>query len=73
MMSRQTKEHKDIQGEAISKEDLLDLFNHLTKMENDMRKWAKDAEIEKKKDREQKDVVKAEIKKIKVENTNLKK
>ena len=26
MMSKQTKEHKDIQGEAISKEDLLDLL-----------------------------------------------
>ena len=48
------------------------MFNRLTKIENDMRKWAKDAETHKKKDREEKYSLKAEIEKLKVENTNLK-
>ena len=69
MTSKRTKEHKDIQDEAISKEDFLDMFNRLTKLE----KWVKDAETHKKKDREEKDALKAEIEKLKVENTNLKK
>ena len=73
MTSKQTKEHKDIQEEAISKEDFLDRFNHLTKIEMDMKKWVEDAETYKKKDREEKDALKAEIEKLKVENTNLKK
>ena len=38
----------------------------------DMKKWVKDAETHKKKDREEKDALKAEIEKLKEENTNLK-
>ena len=38
MMSKRTKEHKDIQDEAISKDDFLDMFNRLTKIEMDMKK-----------------------------------
>ena len=38
MMSKQTKERKEIQDEAISKEDFLDMFNSLVKIQNDMRK-----------------------------------
>ena len=38
-----------------------------------MRKWANDTETHKKKDREEKDALKAEIEKLKVENINLKK
>ena len=43
------------------------------KIEMDITKWAKDAEPHKKKDREEKDALKAKIEKLKVENTNLKK
>ena len=39
----------------------------------DMKKWVKDAETHKKKDIEENDALKAEIEKLKVENTNLKK
>ena len=35
----------------------------------DITKWAKDAEPHKKKDREEKDALKAKIEKLKVENT----
>ena len=73
MTSKRTKEHKDIQDEAISKEDFLDMFNRLTKIEMDMKKWVKDTETHKKKDREEKDALKAEIEQLKVENTDLKK
>ena len=38
-----------------------------------MRKWVKEAKTQKKKDRKEKDTLKAEIEKLKVENTNLKK
>ena len=72
-MTSKRKEHKETQDEAISKEDFLDMFNRLAKIENDMRKWAKEAETQKKKDREVKDALKVEIEKLKVENTNLKK
>ena len=37
MTSKWTKEHKDTQNEAMSKEDFFDLFNRLKKMESDMR------------------------------------
>ena len=70
-MSKRTKEHKDVQDEAISKEDFLDMFNRLTKIEMDMKKWVKNAETHKKKDREENDALKAEIEKLKEENTNL--
>ena len=73
MTSKRTKEHKDIHDEAISKEEFLDMFNRVTKMEMDMKKWVKDAETHKKKDREEKDALKAEIEQLKVENTDLKK
>ena len=39
--------------------------------ENDMRKCAKEVKTQKKKDREEKGALKAEIEKLKVENTNL--
>ena len=45
------KEHKDTQDEAISKEDFLDMFNRLTKIETDMKKWVKDAERRKSEER----------------------
>ena len=75
MTSKRTKEHKGIQDEAsLSKEDFLDMFNRLAKIENDMRKWAKEAKSsQKKKDKEEKDSLKVEIDKLRVENTNIKK
>ena len=38
MTSKRLKEHKEIHDEVISKEDFLDVFNRLLKIENDMKK-----------------------------------
>ena len=54
MTSKRTKEHKEIQYEVISKEDILDRFNRLVNLVNDMRKWTKEAKSNRRKDREEK-------------------
>ena len=49
------------------------MFNRLVKIENDMKKWVKETKSNKKKDREEKEALKVEIKQLKVKNINLKK
>ena len=73
MASKRIKEHTKINDEVISNEDFLDVFNHLVKIENDMKKWVKETKSNKKKDREEKEALKVEIKQLKVKNINLKK
>ena len=53
----------------ISKEEFLDVLNRLVKFE----KWAKEIEAEKQKDKEEKELLFAEIAKLKVDNVNLRK
>ena len=48
MTSKRIKEHKGIHDEVISKEYFVDVFNRLVKKNNDMKKWAKEAESLKK-------------------------
>ena len=71
MASKRTKNHKEIHEEAISNEEFLDILKRLVKIESEMKKWAKKNESEKKKDREEKDILVDEIAKLKIENINL--
>ena len=73
MASKRLKELKDIHDledksrvEVISKEDLLEVINRLAKVESEIK-------THKKKDKEEKDSLKAEIEKLKLENIELKK
>ena len=72
ILYKKKKKHKEIHDEVVCKEVFLDAFNRLVKIENDMKKWVKEAESHKKKDKEEKDAVKVEIEKLKVGNVNLK-
>ena len=63
------RNHKETHEEIISKEEFLDVLNRLVKIE----KWAKEIEAEKQKDKEEKEVLIAEITKLKLDNTNLQK
>ena len=67
MASKQTKECKEINEETISKEEFLDVFNLLVKIESDIKTWAKQTESQKKKDREEQNTLMAEIEKLKIE------
>ena len=49
MNSKRLKEIKEIHDEVISKNDFLDIFNGLVKIENDIKKWAKEAKTHMKK------------------------
>ena len=68
MASKRLKELKDIHDledksrvEVISKEDLLEVINHLTKVESEIK-------THKKKDKEEKDPLNVEIEKLKLDN-----
>ena len=63
------RNHKETHEETITKEEFLDVLNRLVKMEN----WAKETEAENKKDKAEKELLMAEVAKLKVDNENLQK
>ena len=63
------RNHKETNEEIISKEDFLDVLNRFVKME----KWVKEIEAEKQKAKEERELLIAEVAKLKVDNVNLQK
>ena len=74
MSTKRSKDVKDVHDldVSISKDDFLDMANRLTKIENEMKKMLKNAEIERKKDKEEKDSLRAEMGKMNLEKDLLK-